>query len=74
MKSVSNIQSFGKSRRTMMREATERVVDVAYLAKESKGKKERFLSVIIVKNLNMKRKIVGTRENFNASSAKDLSI
>ena len=27
MKSVSNIQSFGKSRRTMMREANERVVD-----------------------------------------------
>ena len=38
MKSVSNIQSFGKSRRTMMREATKRVVDVAYLTKESKGK------------------------------------
>ena len=27
VKSVSNIQSFGKSRRTMMREANERVVD-----------------------------------------------
>ena len=27
MKSVSNIQSFGKSRRTMMWEANERVVD-----------------------------------------------
>ena len=27
MKSVSNIQSFGKSRRIMMREANERVVD-----------------------------------------------
>ena len=38
MKSVSNIQRFGKSRRTMMQEATEQVVEVAYLAKESKGK------------------------------------
>ena len=38
MKSVPNIQSFGKSRRTIMREANEQVVDVAYLAKESKGK------------------------------------
>ena len=38
MKSISNIQSFGKSRKTMIREATEQVIDVAYLAKESKGK------------------------------------
>ena len=61
MKSVSNIQSFGTSRRTMMREANEQVVDVAYLAKEPKGK-ERLLDVIIAKKLDMKRKIVGTRE------------
>ena len=60
-------------RRTMRREANEQVVDVAYLAKESKGK-ERLLGVIIAKKLDMKRKIVGTRESLNGSSAKDLGI
>ena len=51
----------------MRHEAIERVVDVAYLAKESKGR-EKFLDV------GMKRKNVGSRESFNASLAKGLDI
>ena len=60
-------------RRTMRQEAIEWVVDVTYLTKQSMGK-GKFLVVIIAKNLDMKRKNVGTRECLNSSSAKDLGI
>ena len=58
----------------MRREANEQVVDVAYLAKESKGKGKTPRCDHCKKKLDMKRNIIGTRESLNASSAKDLGI
>ena len=55
-------------------EANDQVLDVAYLAKESKGKRKTLRCDHCKKKLDMKRKIVGTRESLNASSAKDLGI
>ena len=75
--------SFGKlinalqvvdQRRNMRQEETEWVVDVVYLAKEPKEKEKKFFSVIIAKNLYVKRKNAGTRESLNASNVEDLGI
>ena len=57
----------------MRHETTERVVDVSYLAKESKGR-GKIHRVIIIKKPGHEEKNYWHKESLNALSAKDLGI